>query len=60
MQAPGHRAVNYRFPTSAIHDGWNEILVFNGSRERATPEERRAHSAHIQSVEVAVRTRQEK
>jgi hypothetical protein len=50
-----HRALNYRARVSDIRDGWNEVLVINGSRQRATAAERSAHSARIVSVELAVR-----
>jgi hypothetical protein len=50
-----HRAYNYRFKAAAIREGWNEILVINGSHQRATPAERRENSACIVSVELAVR-----
>ena len=52
---PEHQALNYRFKVSEIRDGWNEVLVINGSRAKGTPEERRAHSARILSVELGVR-----
>ena len=31
---PEHRAFNFILPTSAIRDGWNEVLVFNGSHKK--------------------------
>ena len=49
-----HQAFNYAFDVSAVREGWNEILVLNGSHRRATPQERQAHSARIVSVELAV------
>lgn len=52
---PEHRAFNYEFEASQIHEGWNEILVFNGSHTRATPEERIANSVCIVSLELAVK-----
>jgi hypothetical protein len=52
-----HRAFNYRFKVSGIREGWNEILVINGSHKRATLAERRENSATLVSVEVAVRPR---
>lgn len=52
---PEHRAFNYRFKASAIREGWNEVLVINGSHERKAPEKRREHAANIVSVELAVK-----
>jgi hypothetical protein len=55
QHAPEHRALNYQFEAPSIREGWNEVLVFNGSHERKTPEERRANTVNIVSVELAVR-----
>jgi hypothetical protein len=52
-----HRAFNYRFKASGVREGWNEILVINGSHKRATLAERRENAATLVSVEVAVRPR---
>lgn len=49
-----HRGLNFRVPVSAIKEGWNEVLVLNGSHKRATLAERRENSAIILSVELAV------
>jgi hypothetical protein len=53
--APEHRAFNYHFNVRSIREGWNEVLVFNGNHQRKTPEERRANTVKIVSVELAVR-----
>jgi hypothetical protein len=53
--APEHRAFDYHLEPSAIRDGWNEILVFNGSHQAKTAEERRSNTVNILSVEVAVK-----
>jgi len=39
-----HQAFNYRLMPSMIKEGWNEIVVYNGSHQRATPKERVDHS----------------
>ena len=52
---PEHTAFNYRFDASLIKDRWNEIVVYNGNHQRATPEERQANSVCIVSVELALR-----
>lgn len=51
---PEHRAVNFRLPADLIREGWNEVLVFNGSRERGDAEARRRHSLHVVGVELGV------
>lgn len=48
-------AYEYRFPATAIREGWNEVLVLNGSHKRATPAERRENAVNIVSVELGVR-----
>ena len=50
-----HVGLDYSFPVSLIKEGWNELVVFNGSHDRATLEERRANSVVIKCVEFAVR-----
>ncbi len=55
QHVPEHQAFNYEFDVSAVREGWNEVLVFNGAHAPATPQERPAHSARIVSVEVGVR-----
>ena len=52
---PEHQAFSYASDVSSIREGWNEILVINGSHKRATPQERQAHSVRVVSVELAVR-----
>lgn len=53
--APEHRAFTYRFKSALIYEGWNEVLVFNGSHKRKTAEERRENSVNILSVELALK-----
>jgi hypothetical protein len=55
--APEHRALEFRLKAAQIREGWNEILVFNGSRKNKTPAERREHSVRVVSVELGVRNR---
>jgi hypothetical protein len=50
------RAFNFRGKVSDIQNGWNEVLLFNGSHAKKTPEERRENSVKVVSVELAVRT----
>ena len=50
----GHTAWNFRFPAAEVKDGWNEVLVTNGSHRKATPEERREYSVKIVSLELAI------
>jgi hypothetical protein len=52
-----HVAWNFRFDAGSIKEGWNEVLVFNGSHERKTAEERAANSLHVVSVELGVMKR---
>ena len=52
---PEHRAINFHFRASDIKEGWNEVLVFNGSHERATAEERHDHAVTIVSIELGVK-----
>ncbi len=51
---PEHRALNYRFSADVIKEGWNEIIIYNGSAERADRQQRRDHSVVLVSIEVAV------
>lgn len=48
-------AFNYTFDGAVIREGWNEIIVTNGSHQKASPQERVKNSVNIQSVEIAVR-----
>jgi len=52
---PEHRAFNYAVDVAAIREGWNEILVLNGSHKRASQQEQQAESVRIVSIEAAVR-----
>jgi hypothetical protein len=52
-----HAAFNYRLGADLIREGWNEVLVFNGSKERADRAARRANSATIVSLELGVMSR---
>ncbi|MBI2192316.1 MAG: hypothetical protein HYU36_10060 [Planctomycetes bacterium] len=52
---PEHQALDYTFPASLIREGWNEVLLIHGGRERATREQRARHSVNVVSVELAVR-----
>jgi hypothetical protein len=49
-----HQAFNFRFEAAQIKEGWNEVLVFNGSHKRATPEDRRTHAFTVVGVELGV------
>ncbi|MBI84830.1 MAG: hypothetical protein CMJ81_16680 [Planctomycetaceae bacterium] len=50
----GNLALNFRCDPATIREGWNEVLVFNGSHQRATAAERQAHSVKIVGIELAV------
>jgi len=52
---PEHTALNYRFPVSLIREGWNELVVANGSRQRGTLQERREQAVTLVSIELAVK-----
>lgn len=49
-----HRAYNYHFKAADVREGWNEVLLFNGSHQKKTPEERRDHAVKVVSLELAV------
>ncbi|MCI0621471.1 MAG: hypothetical protein L0387_07350 [Acidobacteria bacterium] len=66
---PEHQALNYHFTTSAIKDGWNEILVINGCQGYSSQSERNAKdgsargtspysACKIVSIELAVKEKQ--
>jgi hypothetical protein len=48
-----HRAYDFRVPLASLRDGWNEVLVSNGTK--ATPAQRRANAVRVVSLELAVR-----
>lgn len=50
-----HRAYDFVLPASRIKDGWNEVLIFNGSHHKATPAERRDHAVRIVGLDLALR-----
>ncbi|MBI4028598.1 MAG: hypothetical protein HY360_26660 [Verrucomicrobia bacterium] len=50
-----NQAFNYRFKVADIREGWNEIVILNGSRKRASPQERRENSVCIVSIELAIK-----
>lgn len=51
---PYHQAFNYSFKVSDIREGWNSIVLINGSHKRSTYEERKADSVCVVSLELAV------
>jgi hypothetical protein len=55
---PEHRALNYQLPSSLILEGWNEIVVYNGTH-LSDLEPAAAGSVRIVSVEIAVMPRDE-
>jgi hypothetical protein len=63
---PEHRGLNYHFPTSAIKEGWNDVVVTNGCPGHSSQNERgwsiRGSSPYpackIVSVELAVKEKQ--
>jgi hypothetical protein len=52
---PENRAYDFRLPVSHIRDGWNEVLVYNGSHKKGTLMERRANTLSIVGLDLAVR-----
>jgi len=52
---PEHTAFNFAFDPSLIRDGWNEILVFNASHEKQTPQQRLDNSVRVVSLEAALK-----
>ena len=54
---PEHTALNYRFKAADIRDGWNEVLVINGSRKRAAAEEQARHSSRARTAPAGDRGR---
>jgi hypothetical protein len=52
---PEHRAFDFVFSAGLIRDGWNEVLVFNGGHQKATPAERRDHAVRVVGLDLAVR-----
>ena len=52
---PEHQAFNYSFDLSEIREGWNDIVLINGSHRRASTEEIKANSIRVMSMEAAVK-----
>lgn len=51
---PEYRVVEFRFPVAGIQDGWNEVQVYNGNHNYATPAERRDNTVRVISLELGV------
>jgi hypothetical protein len=51
---PEYQAFNFRFSASEVNEGWNEITVYNGSRQPVTLGQCCDYAIHIESVELAV------
>ena len=49
-----HQAFNYTFDVNLIKEGWNEMILYNETHEKATPEQRAANSAHVVAIELSV------
>jgi hypothetical protein len=54
---PEHRAFDFVLPASRIKDGWNEVLIFNGSHKKGTPAERHNHAVRVVGLDLALRKR---
>jgi hypothetical protein len=52
---PEYRAYNTVFGVDAIREGWNEVVLYNGSHQRSTEQERLANAVTVVSVELGVR-----
>ncbi len=52
---PECQAFNYSFNAGDIREGWNEIGIVNGSRQRDNAQQRKENSVNIASIELAVR-----
>lgn len=51
---PQYLGLNYRLPADAIHDGLNEIVVYDGDENRTPHPDRHVRQTRIISVEAAV------
>lgn len=51
---PGHQAFNYRFPVTAIRDGWNEIELFDPRWAPGTARERLEQAVCVVNLDLAV------
>jgi hypothetical protein len=52
---PEHRAFDFVLPAWRVKDGWNEVLIFNGSHKNATPAERRDNAVRVVGLDLALR-----
>jgi hypothetical protein len=52
--APGHQAMNYRFPVTAIREGWNEIEIFAPGWASGTARERLEQAVCVVNLDLAV------
>jgi len=50
----GHRACNFAFPVGLIREGWNELVISNGTAEDTTPPQPPRPAFRIMAVELAV------
>jgi len=51
---PEHLAFSYTFEASEIREGWNDIMIVNGSQETGSRQERMDDTLNIVGVELAV------
>lgn len=52
---PEYCAFNYEFRVSAIREGWNDIVLANGSQKRETKQSIIDNSVKVASIELAVK-----
>jgi hypothetical protein len=51
---PEHQAYNYRFPVTAIREGWNEIELFDPRPEGGTARVQHEQAVHVVNLDLAV------
>jgi hypothetical protein len=51
---PEHQAYNYRFPVTAIRDGWNEVEIFDPRPHRGSTREQHEQAIYIVNLDLAV------
>jgi len=51
---PEHLAFSYTFEASEIREGWNDIMIVNGSQKTGSRQERMDDTLNIVGVELAV------
>lgn len=52
--APENTALNFRFPASAIREGWNELVLAHGGSDPGEPAKRREQGVRVVGIELLV------